>query len=118
QPVEEEVVLSGGATTIMNATSNAFSTPAPNLSGAHLDLHLDGDAQFEAEFVAAPAEINSGLGPVFNNNACIACHTRDGRGRPPFSGEKPTQMLMRISLPGNDVTTGGPAPVPGYGTQL
>ena len=118
QPVDDEVVLSGGATTIINATSNAFSTPAPNLSADRLGLHLRGDADFEAEFVAAPAEINSGLGPVFNNNACVSCHVRDGRGRPPFPGTAASQMLMRISMPGRDAATGGPVPVPGYGTQL
>ena len=115
---ENDVILSGGETTILNATSNAFSTPAPNLSGSQLEKHFRGDVDFESEFVAAPAEIYGGLGPVFNSNSCVSCHVRDGRGRPPMSGEKPTQMLMRISVPGNDPLTGGPVGVPGYGTQL
>ncbi|MEL6821405.1 MAG: di-heme oxidoredictase family protein, partial [Calditrichota bacterium] len=46
--------LAGGETTIFNANSHAFSNPAPNLSEAKLDLHLEGDAAFEFEFVAAP----------------------------------------------------------------
>lgn len=108
----------GGATTIHDASSNAFSTPAPNLSGARLDLHMEGDAAFEANFVAAPATVHGGLGPVFNNNACISCHPRDGRGRPPYPGEEAASIFLRISVPGADPTTGAPLPVPGYGTQL
>ncbi|MCB0711785.1 MAG: thiol oxidoreductase [Ignavibacteriae bacterium] len=118
EPDGGNFILSGGATTILNANSNAFSTPAPNLSGSQLDLHAKGDAEFESKFVAAPAEVYGGLGPVFNSNSCVSCHVRDGRGRPPFVGEEASQMLMRISLPGSDPITGEPLPVPGYGTQL
>ncbi len=112
------MVFSGGATTVFNATSMAFSTPAPNLVGDRLELHLDGDLGFESQFVAAPAEINSGLGPVFNNNACVSCHPSDGRGRPPYPGETPQSLFLRISMPGSDPVTGGPVAISGYGTQL
>ena len=97
----------------------AFSTPAPNLSADGLAKHLDGDVEFEAVFVTVPAEVNPGLGPVYNNISCINCHARDGRGRAPTSGEKLTSMLFRVSLPNpeGDVTH-GPVPVPGFGTQL
>ena len=109
----------GGETTVFDATSHAFSTPAPNLSADGLAKHLDGDVEFEAVFVTVPAEVNPGLGPVYNNIACINCHARDGRGRAPTSGEKLTSMLFRVSLPNpeGDVTH-GPVPVPGFGTQL
>ena len=111
--------LSGGETTVFDATSHAFSTPAPNLSADGLAKHLEGDVEFEAVFVTVPAEVNPGLGPVYNNIACINCHARDGRGRAPTSGEKLTSMLFRVSLPNpeGDVTH-GPVPVPGFGTQL
>ena len=111
--------LSGGETTVFDATSHAFSTPAPNLSADGLAKHLEGDVEFEAVFVTVPAEVNPGLGPVYNNIACINCHARDGRGRAPTSGEKLTSMLFRVSLPNpeGDVTH-GPLPVPGFGTQL
>ena len=117
-PSDETSVFSGGATTVFISNSTAFSTPAPNLVGNRLELHLDGDLAFESQFVAAPAEVNSGLGPVFNNNACVACHPSDGRGRPPYPGEAPQSLFLRISLPGSDPVTGGPKAVPGYGTQL
>ena len=111
--------LSGGETTVFDATSHAFSTPAPNLSADGLAKHLEGDVEFEAAFVTVPAEVNPGLGPVYNNIACINCHARDGRGRAPTSGEKLTSMLFRVSLPNPEGNaTHGPVPVPGFGTQL
>ena len=111
--------LSGGETTVFDATSHAFSTPAPNLSADGLAKHLEGDVEFEAVFVTVPAEVNPGLGPVYNNISCINCHARDGRGRAPTSGEKLTSMLFRVSLPNPESDgTHGPVPVPGFGTQL
>lgn len=109
--------LSGGETTIFNATSQAFTFPAPNL--ANLDLHLEGDLAFDATFVASPAPVNGGLGPIFNGNACAACHVSNGRGQPPAPGQDPESLLLRISVPGTDADgSGGPNPVPGFGAQL
>ncbi|MBC8048276.1 MAG: thiol oxidoreductase [Fimbriimonadaceae bacterium] len=99
----------GGATTIFDASSAAFSTPADNLSGDNLQKHFDGDAEFEATFVTAPAVVNSGLGPIFNDVSCVGCHTLDGRGN------KPT--VFRISIPGMDIHN-APLAIPGYGLQL
>lgn len=112
--------LSGGDTTVFDASSHAFSIPAPNLSAKAFDKHLEGDVEFEAAFVTAPAVVNPGLGPIYNNISCINCHTRDGRGRPPEMDEKFVSMLFRLSLPKSDDTEDGkaPIPVPGYGTQL
>jgi CxxC motif-containing protein (DUF1111 family) len=113
----ESNIAAGGATTVYDAGSNAFSTPAPNLSPESLEKHLAGDAAFEQAFVTPPALVNEGLGPTYNNLSCIACHTRDGRGRPPSAGEPLVSMLFRISLPGAS-EHGGPVPVEGFGTQL
>ncbi len=112
--------FSGGETTIFDASSHAFSIPAPNLSASALAKHLEGDAEFEANFVTAPAVVNPGLGPIYNNIACINCHARDGRGRPPGVDEKFVSMLFRLSLPKAEDAIDGhpPIPVPGFGTQL
>lgn len=112
--------LSGGDTTIFDASSHAFSIPAPNLSTTALEKHLDGDVEFEAVFVTAPAEVNPGLGPIYNNISCVNCHSRDGRGRPPKVDEKLVSLLFRLSLPNTENGESGkaPIPVPGYGTQL
>lgn len=113
----EQDILSGGDLTVFASGGTAFSFPAPNLSSASLEKHLLGDTQFEQNFVKAPATVNSGLGPLFNNNSCESCHSNDGRGRPPFTGEKLQSMLFRISEQGFD-EHGGPNSVPGFGTQL
>lgn len=119
-PVVATSEFAGGDTTVFDASSHAFSTPAPNLSDAALEKHLDGDAEFEAAFVTAPAAVNPGLGPIYNNISCVNCHARDGRGRPPEIGEELVSMLFRLSLPNTSDTLYGsaPTPVPGFGTQL
>lgn len=119
-PIDSTGALSGGDTTIFDASSHAFSIPAPNLSAAALEKHLEGDVEFEAIFVTAPAVVNPGLGPIYNNVSCINCHARDGRGRPPGIDEKFVSMLFRMSLPNaeNEGDGKSPIPVPGYGTQL
>ncbi|MBS1538260.1 MAG: c-type cytochrome [Bacteroidetes bacterium] len=114
---DENDALSGGATTIFDATSKAFANPAPNLSAQSFELHQEGDVAFEAKFVTAPATINSGLGPIYNNIACVSCHASDGRGTPPNEGEELTSMLFRLSIPGF-APDGGPNPAPGFGGQL
>ncbi|HEY6435474.1 MAG TPA: di-heme oxidoredictase family protein, partial [Ignavibacteriaceae bacterium] len=88
-----------------------------NLSMNTLEKHLEGDLNFEQNFVKAPAQYNSGLGPLFNNVSCINCHISDGRGRPPLGNEALETMLIRISVDGTS-THGGPNPVPGFGGQL
>ncbi|MCK6530721.1 thiol oxidoreductase [Myxococcota bacterium] len=112
--------LAGGATTIADATSSAYENPAPGLSDDELERHLLGDVAFEATFVTPPADVNAGLGPVYNNSSCAACHVRDGRGLP-VAGYGPggSQLLVRVSLPeGEPEVPGGAVPVPGLGDQV
>lgn len=110
-------LMAGGETTVFLATSNAFSTPAPNLDPQSLGLHLSGDVQFESIFVTAPANVNSGLGPIFNNSSCIACHPRDGRSAFPLIINNRSGLLVRASIPGLDAH-GGPLAAPGFGLQI
>jgi CxxC motif-containing protein (DUF1111 family) len=88
--------LAGGETTVENRTSLAFSQPAPNLSEKEVALHKEGDRGFGDTFVTAPAPVNEGLGPLFNNSSCTACHIHDGRGMPTKGS-----LLVRVSLPPN-----------------
>ena len=104
--------LSGGATTVFDATAGAFGHPAPNLDAAALARHNAGDAVFGGIFTPS-----TGLGPLFNNNACEACHFGDGRGQPPADGVSFLTMLFRASIPGQD-PHGGPNPAPLFGGQL
>lgn len=112
--------LAGGATTSTNRTSSAFEDPAPGLSDDGFDRHFEGDAAFEATYVSEPAEVNPGLGPVFNHSSCGGCHIRNGRGLPVVgAGPLGSEMLVRVSLPeGEPEVPGGAVPVPGMGTQI
>ncbi|MCA9755974.1 MAG: c-type cytochrome [Candidatus Eisenbacteria bacterium] len=114
EPVDDTAYYSGGETTIFNATSQAFTFPAPNV--AQVDRHFDGDLAFDVAFIAAGGTVHSGLGPVFNDNACVACHISNGRGRSE-SGGVVGSLLLRASVPGTD-PHGGPMPAPGFGGQL
>jgi CxxC motif-containing protein (DUF1111 family) len=109
-----DALLAGGSTTVHNRTSRAFSNPAPGLSAKELERHTEGDGNFDAVFVTAPALVNPGLGPLFNNASCNGCHLKDGRGMPQMG-----QSLVRVSLPsGKPEVPGGAVPVPGIGTQV
>ncbi len=106
--------LAGGETTVSNRSSRGFSQPAANLSEKEVALHVEGDQAFGATFVTAPAPINAGLGPLFNNAACTACHIHDGRGMP-VKGN----LLVRVSLPpGHGMAIAPPPSAPGKQSHL
>ena len=112
--------LSGGATTVHNASRNAFAIPAPNLDAERKGDFFVGNALFNRNWVTAPASTDGldGLGPVFNARSCSSCHFRDGRGRPPTDeNDSDPSLLFRLSLPGVR-ENGGPLPDPRYGDQL
>jgi CxxC motif-containing protein (DUF1111 family) len=110
--------LAGDATLTL-ANENAFARPVPTLPVEDLRRFSFGNRLFNTNWVAAPASVEAfdGLGPLFNRVSCSACHTRDGRGRPPEHGEPLESMLVRLSLPGTGAH-GAPRPVPDYGDQL
>lgn len=133
----DSTALAGGETTVYDRTSHGLGQPAANLTEAEMVLHVEGDDKFAATFVSAPAPVNAGLGPTFNNSSCLACHVRDARGMP-VKGN----MLVRVSLPMDSLPKGHPdsslksngsifephpeaaislgnaPPVPGIGTQI
>jgi CxxC motif-containing protein (DUF1111 family) len=65
---------------------DVFDAPLEGLTPAELAAFIEGDEQFGRPF--GPAD---GLGPIFNNVSCAACHSGDGRGRP-------ENALTRFSL--------------------
>ncbi|WP_394203412.1 di-heme oxidoredictase family protein [Shewanella waksmanii] len=134
-----DVVALGGETTTYDAAASGhgFSTPAPNLTAAELELHLAGDLGFETAFTTAPNLEHpdlDGLGPVFNNADCNSCHQRDGRNSTPLIpvGETRVKLgsdagiFLRISLAADEPCIEGtpsnnycaPIPVPDFGGQL
>ena len=137
-PDYAKIRLLGGAATAINASDSGhgFSSPIATLTQAELARHLSGDAHFETSFTTAPNNAHpelDGLGPVFNNQNCNACHQRDGR---PATltvprGEKRLLLganagiFLRISLDDGHCDLPLAAnnycqnsPVDGFGTQL
>ena len=54
-----------------------FETPFDPLSNGLNAMFAAGDEAFDKAFT-----VKEGLGPIFNNVACAACHSADGRGTP------------------------------------
>jgi CxxC motif-containing protein (DUF1111 family) len=113
---EARTALSGGATTVFDESEEAFEQPAANIQGENIERHELGDEAFGLEHVDGTGP-NGGLGPIFDNVSCEACHPGDGRGRPPVGAEPFSSMLFRSSIAGRG-TNGGPKDVPGFGGQL
>jgi CxxC motif-containing protein (DUF1111 family) len=112
--------LLGGATTIYDATPNAFTQPAPGLEREQELLFFVGNSFFNQNWVTAPAstQARDGLGPLFNARSCAGCHFKDGRGRPPREGEEGgTGLLLRLGLL-EQAANGGHLPDPVYGDQI
>jgi CxxC motif-containing protein (DUF1111 family) len=116
EPGEE---LSGGDTTVFDASPKAFGFPAHNIQSEHRAAFFVGHSFFENNWVVAPASTadRDGLGPIFNARSCSACHAGDGRSRPPEAGQPLATMLMRISVPGAGPHH-EPLPDPVYGGQI
>ena len=94
----------GAATSLASANANAFSHPSANMDfERQLDFHV-GNGIFRKLWVSAPASTKSsdGLGPLHNARSCQSCHLKDGRGRPPRSGERAVSMLLALSVPPRD----------------
>jgi CxxC motif-containing protein (DUF1111 family) len=112
--------LLGGDTTVFDTTRDAFARPARNLSDEHRDEFSLGDHFFNRNWITAPASVagDDGLGPVYNDTSCSACHFKDGRAAPPGGpGEDWIGLVMRLSVTGTD-EHGGPLPEPNYGFQF
>ncbi|MFM1813176.1 MAG: hypothetical protein RLZZ336_2114, partial [Cyanobacteriota bacterium] len=71
-----------GVMTVNNRTSAAFERPAGGLSPAELARHDQADLVFDRSHVPLAGHPGAGLGPLFIANSCVACHVRNGRGRP------------------------------------
>ncbi|MFK3975563.1 di-heme oxidoredictase family protein [Shewanella vesiculosa] len=138
-PSYTDVTALGGDTTTFDASNSGhgFSTPSVNLTAAELELHIEGDTNFELSFTTAPNDEHpelDGLGPVFNNADCNSCHQRDGRNSTPFLDADQTRVklgsaagiFLRISkAPAEPCTEGNaannycaPIKVPDFGDQL
>lgn len=115
--------LSGGDLTHYHFGPLAYEQEAPNLAWAWSKLFDDGDGVFERIVTPAlPSDYRhdaDGVGPIYNNHACEACHVADGRAQPQLENPLAPQegLLIRLSVPGQGAH-GGPNPHPVYGGQF
>lgn len=84
--------------TVSPDAGDVLDGPLEGLTPTELAAFIRGDEEFGRRF--APV---AGLGPIFNDVSCAACHSGDGRGRP-------GNALSRIGSPDNDLhrSLGGP----------
>lgn len=128
EPEKFETMQGGAGTSTKLVNRDAFSHVAANQSFEGEDSFKLGNALFRKFWVSSPAstEASDGLGPLFNARSCQSCHLKDGRGRPPVSGEPGVSMFLRLSVPpATEAETASLAdrtmlriPEPTYGGQL
>lgn len=97
--------LTAGRVTVFSEGVNAFSFPFANLDRKGRTRFAIGNSFFNRNWVQAPASTTGrdGLGPHFIGRSCGACHTLDGRGRPPeqengLNVSQPVGLLIRLSI--------------------
>lgn len=102
---EQFEAMSGGATTtIAPIGQEVFSQFFANLPFEAEQSFELGKALFEKLWVSSPSstQASDGLGPLYNARACVSCHPRDGRGRPPEGAADATSMFYRLARPPRD----------------
>lgn len=95
-----------GSATVAYSTDEPFLKILENLDAEAIATVSQGRELFIAEWSAAPDSRTTldGLGPLFNANACLACHVADGRV-PPFNDDATLDdsFLFRVGNAGGDV---------------
>ena len=91
----------GAATVFKPLNRDAFSHPSANMPFKRERDFRVGNGIFRKVWISSPSSTASsdGLGPLFNARACQRCHLKDGRGRPPATGERGETMILRLSIP-------------------
>lgn len=110
----------GGDTTVSIEPLASFILPAANLDVAKKPNFYAGKSLAEFPWVIAPSSTTArdGLGPLYNQRACLDCHINGGRGRMPDSDHSTLFAgVLRLSVPGDNAVL-GVVPEPTYGTQF
>jgi len=112
--LEDDELRQGGTQTVDDRSATAFEHALPGLDATQEETHRLGRGP--VAFHWTPPQ----LGPLFNHDACLACHAGNGRGLSQIGPSTfGSQALIRVSLEaGEPAVPGGPVPVPGFGTQL
>lgn len=114
--INEQQYPGGQYGSLFLATTQSFTKPVEDLSEVDDKQHTLGDRLFESTFVPAGNTMRAGLGPLYNNISCIACHPREGRSPFPKELNTVSGFFLRVSV-GNDPVN-GPIGAPGFGGQL
>jgi CxxC motif-containing protein (DUF1111 family) len=90
--------LNNPNTVTTTGTTGQFGSPLPGLTAAELTIFATGQAQFETFDAITP----DGLGPIFNAQACIACHTQPNTSAdpvitPPVGGNVSTAVVSGVT---------------------
>ncbi len=111
---------SGGYATNFITNASSFDVHVNNMLPANGVAFNVGNAFFNQNWTAEGSSAAFGLGPTFNSKSCQGCHSHDGRGAPPSSGNlnNAVGILIRLSQDGVNPTTGGPVALDNYGLQL
>ncbi len=114
--------LAVAQTASVPVTREAFGQPMPFVhdDARSVEAFSEGRSLFRQSWVVYPSADRriAGLGPVYNQISCIACHVKFGRGNAPAGpDEAPRGLLVRLSVPGK-TATGAPRDHPNYGDQL
>jgi CxxC motif-containing protein (DUF1111 family) len=96
RPNHPPALNSPNAVTI--TTTGQFGSPLPGLTATELTNFATGQAQFETFDAVTP----DGLGPIFNAQACVACHTQPNTSTtpvitPPVGGDVTTAVVGGIT---------------------
>lgn len=78
----------------VNPSRPALGDPLPGLSPAQLELFVDGKIDFEKT-----EDVEGGLGPVFNEGSCVACHSSGATGG---GGVRNVTRFGRVTTAGFD----------------
>ncbi|TYC52484.1 c-type cytochrome [Rhodobacterales bacterium] len=96
-----EPMQGGAGTSKRKPSRDAFSQSNANLTFEEEQLFKVGNGLFKKLWASSPSSTRAsdGLGPLYNARSCQACHLKDGRGRPPTSGETAVSLFLRLSIP-------------------
>lgn len=105
QRVGHPPALSPNAVNTANTTAQ-FGSPLPGLNATELAAFTTGQAQFQ-KFDNITAD---GLGPIFNAQACVACHTQPNTSTtpkiiPPVNSDVTTAVVSGITPGGASAIT-------------
>ncbi len=101
-------------------TREAYSQAIQPLDDKQNTTFFRGRSLVRQSWVIPPSQdaTIAGLGPLYNRNSCVACHSKNGRGHAPDGPQDSLRaMLVRLSLPGHTATN-SPMPHPWYGDQV